>query len=315
MILIFSDYNDPSTNDVINWLSFFQKDYFRINTKDYFNLLSFSLSNEKGINWSIEINGKIIDYNNISFVWYRRGKLSLKDSKLNLILHPEVKQYLQKEIEVIEENIIYSLIKKQIIGNFTGTINKLNVLLIAQSIGLKIPSSSIVSSKERVQELEQEYSLISKPIFEIIPFRDLANKHIISAYTNNLQSSDIDDSFFYSLVQNKIEKDFEIRSFFVNNTFYSSAILSQVNTKTKLDFRNYDDQQPNRVVPFILPKKIENLLINLMEKLNLNSGSFDLIYSNGEYVFLEVNPVGQFGMVSHPCNYYLEKIIAQKLML
>ena len=31
-------------------------------------------------------------------------------------------------------------------------------------------------------------------------------------------------------------------------------------------------------------------------------------------VFLEVNPVGQFGMVSLPCNYQLEKRIAQYLI-
>ena len=49
-----------------------------------------------------------------------------------------------------------------------------------------------------------------------------------------------------------------------------------------------------------------------MDQLNLDSGSIDIIYStNKEYVFLEVNPIGQFGMVSSPCNYYIEKRIAQ----
>ena len=33
-----------------------------------------------------------------------------------------------------------------------------------------------------------------------------------------------------------------------------------------------------------------------------------------EFVFLEVNPVGQFGWVSKNCNYYLEKKIALKLI-
>jgi len=46
----------------------------------------------------------------------------------------------------------------------------------------------------------------------------------------------------------------------------------------------------------------------------LNSGSIDILVTpNNEYVFLEVNPVGQFGMVSQPCNYYLEKRIAERL--
>jgi D-alanine-D-alanine ligase-like ATP-grasp enzyme len=51
-----------------------------------------------------------------------------------------------------------------------------------------------------------------------------------------------------------------------------------------------------------------------MALLKLNTGSIDLIVNTtGEYIFLEVNPVGQFGMVSSPCNYYLEREIARFL--
>ena len=47
----------------------------------------------------------------------------------------------------------------------------------------------------------------------------------------------------------------------------------------------------------------------------MNTGSFDFILtSEGEYVFLEVNPIGQFGMVSYPCNYYLEEKIVDLLI-
>jgi glutathione synthase/RimK-type ligase-like ATP-grasp enzyme len=52
-----------------------------------------------------------------------------------------------------------------------------------------------------------------------------------------------------------------------------------------------------------------------MSILKLNTGSVDLIFSeeDNKYYFLEVNPMGQFGMVSKPCNYYLEKEMAQYL--
>ncbi len=35
-----------------------------------------------------------------------------------------------------------------------------------------------------------------------------------------------------------------------------------------------------------------------------------ILTPEGKYVFLEINPEGQFGMVSHPCNYYLERELA-----
>ena len=36
--------------------------------------------------------------------------------------------------------------------------------------------------------------------------------------------------------------------------------------------------------------------------------------SNGNYYFLEVNPVGQFGMTSIPCNYDLHEVVAKHLI-
>jgi D-alanine-D-alanine ligase-like ATP-grasp enzyme len=58
-------------------------------------------------------------------------------------------------------------------------------------------------------------------------------------------------------------------------------------------------------------KAIKIKLKKLMKELQLVSGSFDIIVTKtGEYIFLEVNPIGQFSQVSIPCNYYLEKRIA-----
>ena len=48
--------------------------------------------------------------------------------------------------------------------------------------------------------------------------------------------------------------------------------------------------------------------------MGINTGSIDLIYSlSNEYVFLEVNPQGQFDWLSKNCNYYIEKDIAELL--
>ena len=52
-----------------------------------------------------------------------------------------------------------------------------------------------------------------------------------------------------------------------------------------------------------------------MQKAHLTTGSIDLIKSvDGEYIFLEINPIGQFGMVSNPCNYPLERKVAEWLV-
>ena len=93
------------------------------------------------------------------------------------------------------------------------------------------------------------------------------------------------------------------------------AIFSQNDPQTQMDFRRYQFEKPNRYVPYKLPKVLEGQLSALMQALDLDTGSIDLIRaSDGRFVFLEVNPVGQFGMVSVPCNYYLEKKVAERLV-
>ena len=92
------------------------------------------------------------------------------------------------------------------------------------------------------------------------------------------------------------------------------AIWSQDNIHTEVDFRKYDTKNPNRNVPYTISLEIENKIHKLMEELGLNTGSIDFIYSSeGIIYFLEINPEGQFGMVSKPCNYYLEEKIALKI--
>jgi D-alanine-D-alanine ligase-like ATP-grasp enzyme len=68
-------------------------------------------------------------------------------------------------------------------------------------------------------------------------------------------------------------------------------------------------------VPYQLPKELEAKIDVLMQKLQLNTGSLDfMVTEDNQFYFLEVNPVGQFGMVSVPCNYYLEQKIADYLL-
>ena len=89
------------------------------------------------------------------------------------------------------------------------------------------------------------------------------------------------------------------------------AIFSQLDTQTELDFRNYNREKPNRNIPFKLPLKMQEKLLKFIKIMHLDTGSIDMIVTpNDEFVFLEVNPIGQFGWVSNYSNYYLEEKIA-----
>jgi len=113
----------------------------------------------------------------------------------------------------------------------------------------------------------------------------------------------VDQTFPVSFCQKLIEKKFEIRAFLLVDTFYSMAIFND-----EIDGRN--NQKESRRVPFKLPENIEIKLLKLLKKLNYNFASIDLLSDGESLYFLELNPVGQFGNLSHECNYNLDREIA-----
>lgn len=116
-------------------------------------------------------------------------------------------------------------------------------------------------------------------------------------------------------MQENIPKKYELRVFYLKERIFAMAIFSQNDDKTKVDFRNYNWSKPNRFTPYSLPRKIEDKIKYFMKSMNLNCGSIDMIVDiEGRYIFLEVNPKGQFGMVSLPCSYHLDFEIAKELV-
>ena len=189
------------------------------------------------------------------------------------------------------------------------------MLDIAQSIGLRVPTS-IVTNDDNI--LRNNFSSIQRLINKGIknPGFETPKGLLVGAGTLEHMIDKNKEPYFYSFFQPLIDKKYELRVFIFDGKCYSAAIMSQSKERT-IDFRDYNDTDsfPHRIIPYNLPKDYSDKLILLCQKLNLDSCSADIIVDeNGEYYFLEVNPVGQFGFISGSCNYNLEMIIANKLI-
>lgn len=308
MILIISIYNDYSTTTVIEWLNFFNKKWIRINENDQISL------DFIGDDIVFNINNLNFKLSEIKSCWYRRGFLNFK-----FIINNKIKQFQDfniVEASRVEQYIYYKLNSLRTINNYSNSdVNKLIVSDIARSLEIKTPNDYLVNSKNELTKImvkdNQEFitkSICGNPVL-------LFNNFALFNYTQKINLEKIEtDNFALSLIQNYIEKKYELRIFYLEKSCYTMAIFSQNDSQTAVDFRSYNKVKPNRTVPYKLPCEIEQKLINLMNKLDLNCGSIDMIVDkNNEYIFLEVNPIGQFGMVSTPCNYNLESIIAKYL--
>lgn len=317
MILIKSNEQDYSTTQVIKWLQHLKKPYLRINdTTPIHNIAT------DGDDISITTPTASFNTKDIERYWYRRGSwASTKQGALGTIKEQWLYRYLKYFTKEAEKDIV-ALIESQLENNALSTflnssnINKLKVLKSCRALNILIPETIVTNSRARVAAFINTHGdVITKAVNNIDPnikgesFIDVTTKQVTLDTVKQLP-----EKFHISVFQKLIKKQFEIRTFFLIDRFYSMAIFSQNDDQTKVDFRNYNFKKPNRVVPFELPMHIEIKLRKLLAEYTLKSGSLDLIYSEeGEYIFLEINPIGQYDMVSVPCNYYLDLEIAKNL--
>jgi glutathione synthase/RimK-type ligase-like ATP-grasp enzyme len=214
------------------------------------------------------------------------------------------------------EFIFNLLPEEKVINNFYDFKNtKLNQLLKAYECGLTIPKTYITNSKEQLTNIiEEKSSYITKAMYEGIGFN--INEDSYTTYTSRININQFSSNIFLpSLVQKEITKKYEVRTFILGKKDYSMAIFSQGNRQTEVDYRQYDSSVPNKKAPFALPEMIKEKVLSLMDKMNLKTGSIDFIVDmDDNYYFLEINPYGQFGMVSIPNNYNLEHEFAKYLM-
>lgn len=300
MILIISNNGDSTTTKVIRYLLKMRKQFIRVHEDEFFEIKT----DKKRIYLLSERNRFFLD--EITSVWYRRGGLKFKRLHYD---NDTVNLYMDETQHWLEDYVIKTLESKKSINKQSNShVNKLLVLEQAQKTGLSVPKYFLAENTDEV--------IVNKTITKVITenvILDSINKNSNGIIYTSIIKEKEKDNFFITFFQEKIEKDFEIRSFYLDGKMWSTAIISQNDEQTKTDFRKYNYKNPNRKVRYQLPKNIEEKVHYLMQSLDLNCGSIDFIKSGDDFYFLEVNPVGQFIGLSAICNYSLEKEIAQYL--
>lgn len=326
MILIMSDENDVSTNHVINWLLHLKIPYFRINDTssvyvDYLTTRNGELDFKLSITSPYLVKPYTIFANNITAYWYRRGFLVLEklnipekhSKKINLV-GEKFNEYFFDENKKIVDFFHKYFTTIPHLGCFLDntTINKIYILYQAQKTNLLIPEFMLTRKKSELTLFMHKHAFcITKGIarngFNIM--KDIGVGNLAKLVTAS-ELPQIPATFNYSFIQQYIDKKADIRVFYLDGKIYSTAIFSQNDEQTKIDFRNYNEENPNRIIPFKLPDHEEKKLKKLMRNLDYQTGSIDYVLDkNNDLYFLEINPIGQYDFISYKCNLFLDKAI------
>lgn len=316
MILILSTPRDTDTQIVVENLHNSKADFFRLNDED---IMSGSVTlnlvpNNLNESYLVKENRKI-NFSDVKIVWMRKFGF-FKSYEDCFGKKDDLTRYIYSEFSVVR-NLIFKLLEdKKWLFKRGNMLTKIEILNLANEVGLKTPNSLITSGLKQLTQFFEENNnlIISKSIGEgkHIAFNN-RNYPFFTQIIKSLEGIPI--RFSPSMFQQYIDKKYELRAFFLDDKIDTMVIFSQNNEKTKVDFRNYDMEKPNRVGRYQLPQCIEEKIIELMRKIGLNTGSIDIIKSvDNDYYFLEVNPSGQFGMTSIPCNYNLHQKMSNYLI-
>jgi hypothetical protein len=190
-------------------------------------------------------------------------------------------------------------------------------LQLAAELGFEIPPTLISNSPREVIEFYRQHQgrIISKLITRA--FKD----HVWDEFfrlTEPVTRRDISclSAVRYSpmVFQAYVPKQLEVRITVVGARVFAAELHTQYSHRTKHDSRRYDHfQTPIRIHE--LPPELSARCVQLIRRLELCYGTIDLVLTpDNRYVFLEVNPNGQYLWTERGTGLPITSAVADLLM-
>lgn len=258
-------------------------------------------------------------------IWFRRiSNPSIEDTMhptIHPTMHPDLVQLVNDETWKTWEGIMMSHTGKVVSdpAAINAASNKLHQLDLVRKSGyssIYIPETLVTNDIIEVKKFyEQHDGNICFKLHKGANVNMNGDNYIV--YTNKITPEHLTnfDSLRLnpSLFQEYIEKDYELRVTVIGEEVIGIAIHSQSSEISKVDFRRYDFKNV-KYEHVKLPDEVENLCRYMLKHYDLKFGAFDFIYNKeGRYVFLELNPNGQWLWLEQLSGYNISKVLASYL--
>ncbi|MEH2147521.1 MvdC family ATP-grasp ribosomal peptide maturase [Nostoc sp.] len=196
--------------------------------------------------------------------------------------------------------------------------NKLRQLRVASEVGFVIPQTVITNKAESAREFFHQVNgkMVSKLLTALS--RSMEANSSFFLYTSAVKEEDLQDAeslrYCPMVFQEQIPKQSELRVVYVNGNVFVGALDASVYTASKVDWRK-PGVETGSWQHHQLPDEVVHRLKAFMGKFGLLFGALDFILTpSGEYVFLEVNPIGEWGMLEKDLDLPIASAIADALI-
>jgi MvdC family ATP-grasp ribosomal peptide maturase len=288
----------------------------RINMDEFPESFQLSASIQNGgYAFTIRTGGQVISADDVKAVWLRR----YWPPKISAEIDPEFRQGCMRESQEVLNIFLHSLRNKPFIDPLsviTNAGNKFFQLELAKELGIRIPRTLITNDPDELKEFfsREKGEIIAKML---TPLTSSMTGTSFFMYTNQVSEDYLDEADMLKhcpmTFQELIPKQYELRVIYVDGQFFTGKIDASSTLLGRIDWRR---SSPSEVEweKYELPGHIKQSLAGLMERLGLLYGAIDIIRSvEGEYVFLEVNPTGEWGMIQRDLGYPIADAIAAAL--
>ena len=266
--------------------------------------------------YQLTYNHQSIDSQQVQSVWTRR----IWQPELTGDLDPQFREACVRESQTTLAGFWDSLRSARWLDNLAQiekAKNKLLQLRLASEVGLIIPPTLVTNNPDAAREFFSQVQgrMVSKLLTAIA--RSMESPEFF-LYTSRVKAEDLEEAeslrYCPMVFQAEIPKQLELRIVVVNGQTFVGALDSSQYNNSAVDWRR-PGIDPGAWQHHTLPDSLLQQLQIFMANLGLNFGAFDFILTpGGEYVFLEVNPGGEWGMLERDLDLPISHAISDFLV-
>jgi glutathione synthase/RimK-type ligase-like ATP-grasp enzyme len=294
-ILIITNDHDEHADAVIRELDARNVPVFRFHPEEFPHACSLSLDIQGGrVRGEIRNADHAVALDEICAAWYRRARNLFEGRRLSLTSE-KLDNYVRAQSTATLAALCESL---QTL--WVGHPDRLRVaevkalqLVRASQAGLKTPHTLISNDEAQVRTFVDTLGDAQCAIKPLVALGVSDAQGYRLPLTTLLPRGHSLDSVAAAptIFQPYVEKDFELRCVVIGERIFAAKINSQDTEATRTDWRA--GQAEHEI--FALPDDVEASIRRLMDSFGLNFASLDMIVTpQGEFVFLELNPNGQW---------------------
>ncbi len=276
-------------------------DFTRINTEDFPQRILGSVSlDSEGFGAHLILPLRELDIGQVKSVWYRRPLPPVVDPG---ITNTEYSEFARNQSAEFLHGLWCAMTDCLWVNwppaNAKAE-HKIYQLRVAREIGFRVPTTMVTNDPQKAKRFFDETGgrMVVKSLYQM-NLRHIEDGRKKVVCTHLLLESEVEylDSIILSpaILQAYVDKDVELRITIIGDRVFPVAIYSQETQFGRVDWRKSLLTEEVEYEAVSLSPDIEDMCLTMVSRLGLKFAAIDMILTpEGEYVFLEVNPNGQW---------------------